>query len=125
MPRISVIQINVDNMDDAIEFYSNKLGFPVASKAHYPDIVKLDQEGGVTLLLYRVAKKAQIDYPNVAQTLINVATDDLVGTLERLKKQGVEVLHKKPEPCPVGIYAGVRDPAGNVLELIEYQAKAS
>lgn len=122
MPRISVIQINVDNMDDALEFYSNKLGFPVASRQHYPDIVKLDQEG-ITLLLYRVAKKAQIDYPNVAQTLINVATDDLLGTLERLKQQGVELIHQKPERCPVGMYAGVRDPAGNVLELIEYQKK--
>jgi len=120
MPRISVIQINVNNMDEAIEFYSSKLGFPVESKAHYPDIVKLQQEG-MTFLLYRVAKKSQIDYPNVAQTLINVATDDLVGTLERLKRQGVEILHERPVPCPVGIYAGVRDPAGNVLELIEYK----
>jgi len=120
MPRISVIQINVDNMDEAIDFYSNKLGFPVESKAHYPDIVKLQQEG-VTFLLYRVPKKAQIDYPNVAQTLINVATDDLVGTLDRLKRQGVAILHDQPEPCPVGVYAAVRDPAGNVLELIEYK----
>jgi len=120
MPRISVIQINVDNMDEAIDFYSNKLGFPVESKAHYPDIVKLQQEG-VTFLLYRVTKKAQIDYPNVAQTLINVVTDDLVGTLDQLKRQGVAILHDRPEPCPVGIYAGVRDPAGNVLELIEYK----
>jgi len=38
-----------------------------------------------------------------------------------LKRQGVAILHDQPEPCPVGVYAAVRDPAGNVLELIEYK----
>ena len=121
MPRISVVQINVHDMDRAIEFYE-LLGFAVASREHYPQIVKLahDDTNGFTFLLYRVERRATIDYPSEAQTLINVATDNLAAALERLRSNGVDVIHDTPEDCPVGIYAAVRDPSGNVLELIEY-----
>lgn len=122
MPRISVVQINVHDMDRAIEFYQ-LLGFDVASREHYPQIVKLahDDAARLTFLLYKVERPARIDYPSDAQTLINVATQDLRAALDRLRSSGVEVIHDTPEDCPVGIYAAVRDPSGNVLELIEYR----
>ncbi len=125
MPRISVVQINVHDMDRAIEFYQ-LLGFDVAERKHYPQIVKLahDDVDRFTLLLYRVNQPAKIDYPRDSQVLFNVETDDLESALGRLREQGVKVLHDTPEPCPVGVYAGVRDPSGNVLELIEYRRSA-
>ncbi len=118
MPLVTVIQINVTDMDRAIEFYSGALGFAVASRQHYPQIVKLEHDP--TFLLYQVERDTRIEYPHEAQTMINVATDDLRGVLEALRRQGVEVIQDEPVDCPVGIYAGVRDPFGNVLELIEY-----
>jgi lactoylglutathione lyase len=122
MPRICVIQINVTDMDRAVDFYSNKLGFRVASREHYPQIVKLEHEA-VPLLLYKVDREARTDYPDGAQTLINLETDDLRRDLERLRGEGVEVIQDAPVDCPVGIYAGIRDPFGNVLELVEYQRR--
>ena len=71
MPNICVIQFNVSDMDTAIDFYSNKLGFGIKSKEHYPDLVQLEHEGTYTLLC-KVDRAAQIDYPNVAQTLVNI-----------------------------------------------------
>ncbi len=124
MPRICVIQINVTDMDRAVDFYSGKLGFPVASREHYPQIVKLQHES-VPLLLYKVDREAHVDYPDGAQTLINLETDDLRRDLESLRSQGVDVIQDSPVDCPVGIYAGIRDPFGNVLELVEYQRDAS
>lgn len=118
MPKISVIQINVTDMDQAIDFYCNKLGFQIRSREHYPQIVKLEHQP--TLLLYKVDRAVSIEYPHVAQTLVNIETDDLASTLETLQKAGVEVIHKDPVDCPVGIYAAVRDPSGNVLELLQY-----
>lgn len=120
MPRICVIQINVTDMDAAIDFYCNKLGFQVRSKDHYPQIVKLDHDP-IPFLLFKVNRAARIEYPFVAQTLINIETEDLRTTLERLKHQGVTVLSAEPQSCPVGIYAAIQDPAGNVLELLEYK----
>lgn len=120
MPRVCVIQINVTDMDEAIDFYSNKLGFEVSSRDHYPAIVKLANES-VPIILYQVENKTNFDYPNSTQTLVNIETDDLLRRLDELKRAGVEVLHEIPENCPVGIYAGIKDPSGNVLELVEYR----
>jgi lactoylglutathione lyase len=119
MPRVCVIQINVNDMQKAVEFYSDKLGFAVGSREHYPDIVRLDNET-VPIILYQVEKEANVDYPRASQTLINIETDDLRRSLHELRQKGVTVLHDTPQECPVGIYAAIQDPSGNVLELIEY-----
>lgn len=120
MTQICVIQINVTDMDRAIEFYSQILGFRVRSREHYPDIVELEN-ATLPFILNRVKKNAEINYPNVAQTLVNIQTSDLKKALLDLHANGVEIIHQTPQKCPVGIYAAFRDPSGNVLELIEFQ----
>ncbi len=122
MPKVCVIQINVSDMDRVIDFYCNKMGFEVCSRAHYPKIVELAHEG-IPLILYEVPNPVHIDYPNVAQTLINFQTDDLEASLKDLKSKGVELIHETPQKCPVGVYAAFRDPFGNVHELVEFQTK--
>ncbi len=120
MAKISVITINVPDMDRAVQFYSDTLGFPVESKDWYPDIVQLQHEG-FSLILYKVARPAEVDYPNVAQTVLGISTPNLRETLATLREQGVRVIHDEPQPFPAGIYAAVRDPFGNVVELLEFQ----
>lgn len=120
MPKVCVIQINVSDMNDAIDFYCNKLGFEVRSKRYYPDIVDLVHDA-IPLILYKVPKHTKIDYPNVAQTLINIQTDNLDSSLKDLKSKGVELIHETPQDCPVGVYAAFRDPFGNVHELVEFR----
>jgi catechol 2,3-dioxygenase-like lactoylglutathione lyase family enzyme len=124
MPNICVIQFNVSDMDAAIRFYCNKLGFEVKSKDYYPDIVLLDHDGP-SVLLYKVDKPFKIDYPNAAQTLVNIQVDDLRKVMADLKAKGVEFIHSEPQPCQAGIYAAaaLRDPAGNVMELLEFGGK--
>jgi len=121
MPKVCVIQINVCDMDKAIDFYCKKIGFEIHSKKYYPDIVDLVNEG-IPLILYKVAKPISIDYPKVAQTLINIQTDDLEVSLKDLKSKGVELIHETPQDCPVGVYAAFKDPFGNVHELLEFRA---
>lgn len=118
-PKICVIQFNVHDMDRAIDFYCNKLGFELKSKEHYPCIVLLGHDGPA-VLLYKVDRPANIDYPNEAQTLINIQVDDLRKSMAELKSRGVEFIHAEPQTCPAGIYAAIRDPAGNVMELLEF-----
>ena len=119
MPNICVIQFNVSDMDEAIRFYGSKLGFGIKSKEHYPDLVQLEHEGTYALLC-KVDRPAQIDYPNVAQTLVNIQVPDLKKTMAELKAKGVEFIHSEPQTCPAGIYAAIRDPFGNVIELLEF-----
>lgn len=118
MPKICVIQFNVTDMDEAIDFYCSKLGFEVKQK-DYEDLILLDHEG-VSVLLCKVDKPLHIDYPNVAQTLVNFQVSDLRREMADLKAKGVEFIHSEPQPCPVGIYVAIRDPFGNVHELVEF-----
>lgn len=120
MPKISVITINVPDMDQAIAFYSDQLGFPIESKQWYPEIVQLKHEG-ISLILYKVSQAAEVDYPNVAQTVLGIATPDLKETLTNLRALGVRVIHDEPQPFPAGIYSAIRDPFGNVVELLQFQ----
>lgn len=121
MPKVCMIQINVSDMDQAIEWYCNILGFEV-SKEHnyYPVAVDLIHQG-IRLLLHKVVKPTHIDYPNVAQTLICIQTDDITASLNDFKNKGVELIHKTPLNFPAGKYAAFKDPFGNVHELVEFR----
>lgn len=119
MPRICVIQFNVSDMDAAIDFYSNVLGFRIKQRDYYPELVLLEHEGP-SVLLCKVQRNAEIDYPNEAQTLINIQVDDLRKSMSELKLKGADFIHPEPQTCPAGIYAALRDPFGNVMELIEF-----
>jgi lactoylglutathione lyase len=120
--KIGIVQINVTDMDVALEFYGAKLGFPVRSKAAYPDVVVLEHHE-IPLILYKVAHPTSIDYPNVAQTLVDFEVEDIKRTISEFASRDVDLIHREPQVCPVGLYAAFRDPFGNVHELIEFQPK--
>lgn len=118
MPTVSMILINVCDMDQAMDFYCNKLGFTVHSRKLYPRMIRLEH-GPLPIILYRVPTPAKVDYPRVAQILLNFHTEDLAASIRDLKRKGVEFIHDAPQPCPLGVYAAFRDPFGNVHELVE------
>jgi catechol 2,3-dioxygenase-like lactoylglutathione lyase family enzyme len=119
MLRVALVQINVSDLDEAIAWYRDVLGFRI-SKEHYHHPVAVDLvHEGCRLLLHRVERPARIDYPNVAQTLICFETDDIAATMDSLRHSGAELLHDAPQPFPAGLFAAFRDPFGNVHELVE------
>ncbi len=122
MPKICLIQINVSDMDKAIEWYCKTLGFEVSKEHyHYPVAVDLIHEG-IRFLLHKAAKPTQIDYPNDAQTLICIQTEDIIASMNDLRSKGVELIHETPQDFPAGLYTAFRDPFGNVHELIEFRS---
>ena len=53
MLEIVMNQINVTNLDEAITWYTEVLGFELSKEHHYPpQAVDLLQKGGIRLLLY-------------------------------------------------------------------------
>lgn len=121
MPEVCIIQIGVSDLDQAIDWYCKTLGFEVAKEHyHHPVAVDLVQKGS-RLLLHRAEKPIHIDYPNVAQTLICIQTDDIRESMNDLKSKGVELIHETPQNFPDGMYAAFRDPFGNVHELVEFK----
>lgn len=120
MLKVAMVQINVPDLDQGIAWYRDVLGFEVAKQHyHYPVAVDLVHDG-CRLLLHRAERRADIDYPNVAQTLVCLQTDDIAATMESLRRRGVEFLHDVPQPFPAGLFAACRDPFGNVHELVQF-----
>lgn len=97
------------------------MGFEISKEHyHYPVAVDLIHEE-IRLLLHKVTKPTNIDYPNTAQTLICIQTDDITASLRDLKSKGVELIHEAPLEFPAGLYAAFKDPFGNVHELVEFR----
>ncbi|UCG01709.1 MAG: VOC family protein [Candidatus Heimdallarchaeota archaeon] len=121
MLEIAMNQINVTNLEDAIAWYTDVLGFEV-SKEHYypPQAVDLIQKGGIRLLLYKVQKQTVIDYPNQAQSLIIFRTDDLKKMMDELIEKGVEFFYSEVIEFPAGIFNAFKDPYGNVHEIVQF-----
>jgi catechol 2,3-dioxygenase-like lactoylglutathione lyase family enzyme len=115
-------QINVPDLEKAIDWYTKKLGFEV-SKEHYypPQAVDLVQKSGIRLLLYKVEKSVEIDYPNVNQSVIIFKTDNLKETKKKMKEKGVELIYTEAIEFPAGLFNAFRDPFGNVHEIVQFK----
>lgn len=120
MLEIAMNQINVPDLEKAIKWYTEKLGFEV-SKDHYypPQAVDLIQKGPIRLLLYKVEKSIEIDYPNVNQSVIIFKTKDLIKTMKVLKEKEVEFVYPEAVEFPAGLFNAFKDPFGNFHEIVQ------
>ena len=119
MTSVCVIGIYVDDMDKAVEFYCEKLGFKEVERYDGGCIVRLENEGP-PVILEKVEKAGRVEYPGHSQVILGVETDNIEKTSEDLKGKGVEFLHDKPQAFVAGHVMAMRDPSGNVLELLQF-----
>jgi lactoylglutathione lyase len=120
MAKIAAISIYVTDLDAAAKFYSEVLGFKVQRKIP-PYIIQLEHDG-VDVVLCQAEKPARGEYPQASATVLGIATANLKQSVERLKASKAEVLHDQPQEFPGGHFVAFRDPAGNVLELLEFSS---
>ena len=120
MTSVCVIGIYVDDMDKAVEFYCDKLGFKEAQRYDDGCIVRLENEGP-PVILEIVDNAARTEYPGYSQVVLGIETDNIEETSKDLKAKGVEFLHDKPQVFVAGLVMAMRDPSGNVLELLQFK----
>ncbi len=121
--EIAMNQINVSDLNKAIKWYTETLGFEVSQDHHYPPrAVDLVQKGNIRLLLYQVEKDTVIDYPNQAQSVIIFKTDKLIETMNTLKEKGVNFLYEEALRFPAGLFNAFKDPFGNVHEIVQFSS---
>jgi catechol 2,3-dioxygenase-like lactoylglutathione lyase family enzyme len=119
----------VDDVARAKAFYGTTLGLEVADAplgvagADLPAGLELRLAGGARVLVYPKA-----DHQPAGFTVLNFLVDDIDRAVEELTARGVRFeqyevpetdargVHRRPEVHPV---AWFRDPAGNVLAVIE------
>ena len=118
MPSVAAISVYVDDMDRAIAFYQDVLGFKVKSRP-VPFIAELEHDGPA-LVLCQAERSAKFDYSKSSGTVIGLASGDVVARAAELMKKKVELVVPEPQEFPGGRFIAVRDPAGNVVELLEF-----
>ncbi len=118
MTQICFTTIHVQDMEKALDFYVNKLGFEVHKRDHFPHFVSL-KHNLYPIALHQVEKAITLDYPNQAQAVLGISVENLQAKLDELRAQGVDLIHTTPQRFFAGYYAALRDPSGNVHELIE------
>ncbi len=115
MSNICVVGVYVNDLAAAKQFYCDVLGFEVEQE--FGDCIVQLKNNGVPFIL----QKIENGYPENTTHVLNISVGNLMDRMKELRGKGVEFLHSEPQACPVGIYAGLKDPEGNLLELLEFQ----
>ena len=119
MSSIAALSIYVDDLAKAVEFYTQVLGFKVRSRPA-PVIVELDHDNPA-LVLCQAERRSAYDYPAGTGTVVGIVSSDVAKRATAFKAKGVKLVIETPQPFPGGRYIAVKDPSGNVVELLEFE----
>ena len=140
MITLSTTQLWVHDQDEALDFYTNKLGMEVRSDVTLAELgnfrwltVGPPRQPDISIVLMAIPGPPVMD-PETAQQVktlmakgfagtVFFTTDDVQGDYEELKSRGVEFT-EEPEERPYGIDAGFRDPSGNSFRLTQVRELA-
>ena len=135
--RIATAQLWVHDQDEALAFYTDKLGWEVRSDVTMPEMgdfrwltVGPADQPDFAVVLMAVPGQPVLDDPTRKQILdlsakgfagtLFLTTDDCRASYEELRARGVE-FSEEPEERPYGIDAGFHDPSGNSFRLTQVQ----
>jgi lactoylglutathione lyase len=118
MTRIASITIYVTDLEAAITFYSTVLGFELDERMG--DAVATLKHDGPAVVLSKATTARSLDYPNESGVVVGLPVTDLDARLAALKSKKVKLVTPDPEPFPMGRFVALRDPSGNVVELLEF-----
>jgi catechol 2,3-dioxygenase-like lactoylglutathione lyase family enzyme len=140
MYRIGNAQLWVHDQDEALAFYTGKLGMEVRSDVTMPEMgdfrwltVSPVNQPDFAIVLMAVPGPPIMDDATADDVrklmakgfagTIFLTTDDCQASYEDLRARGVEFV-EQPEERPYGIDAAFRDPTGNNFRLTQVRALA-
>jgi uncharacterized glyoxalase superfamily protein PhnB len=141
MIKLSTAQLWVHDQDEALDFYTKKLGMEVRSDVTLPEMgnfrwltVGPAHQPDIAITLMAIPGQPVMDAETAAQVrdlmakgfagTIFLTSDDVYADYEDLKSRGVEFT-EAPEERPYGIDSGFRDPSGNAIRLTQVSEMAS
>jgi predicted enzyme related to lactoylglutathione lyase len=141
MIKIANAQLWVHDQDEALAFYTEKVGLEVRADVTMPEmgdfrwltVGPVGQED-VSITLMAIPGPPVMDEESAEQLktvmakgfagTVFLTTDDCQASYEELKGRGVE-FSETPEERPYGIDSGFRDPSGNSIRLTQVQMPAT
>ena len=135
MIKFAAAQLWVHDQDEALAFYTDKIGMEVRVDASFPEMegfrwvtVGTPGQEDVAIVLMAIPGEPVMDEVTRAQVTevmakgfagtVFLTTDDCRASYEQLKARGVEFT-SEPEQMPYGIDCGFRDPSGNSVRLTQ------
>jgi uncharacterized glyoxalase superfamily protein PhnB len=135
MIKIATTQLWVHDQEEALAFYTQKLGWEVRMDVTLPELgnfrwltVAPAGQPDIAVVLMAIPGQPVMDADTAEQvrTLMGkgfagtvfLTTDDCRASYAELKERGVDFV-EPPEERPYGIDAGFRDPSGNHLRLTQ------
>jgi catechol 2,3-dioxygenase-like lactoylglutathione lyase family enzyme len=133
--QISNAHLWVHDQDEALAFYTQKMGMEVRADVTLPELgdfrwlaVAPPDTPDVSIVLMAIPGPPVMDAETAEQVrslmakgfagTVFLTTDDVRTAYEELKARGVEFT-EPPEERPYGIDTGFRDPSGNSIRLTE------
>jgi uncharacterized glyoxalase superfamily protein PhnB len=140
MIRIANAQLWVHDQEEALAFYTEKVGMEVRADVTLPEMddfrwltVGPPGQEDVSIVLMAIPGTPVMDEETAAQVrelmgkgfagTVFLTTEDCHASHEELVARGVE-FSEAPEERPYGIDSGFRDPSGNSIRLTEVRLPA-
>ncbi len=137
MIKLTNAQLWVRDQDEALAFYTRKVGWEVRSDLTMPELgdfrwlaVGPAGQPDISVVLMAIPGQPVMDEQTAAQVrelmgkgfagTLFLTTDDCQAAYKELTGRGVEFV-EKPEQRPYGIDASFRDPSGNNIRVTQVQ----
>jgi catechol 2,3-dioxygenase-like lactoylglutathione lyase family enzyme len=141
MIRIANAQLWVQDQDEALAFYTDKVGLEVRADVTVPELgnfrwltVGPAGQTEVSIVLMAIPGPPVMDADTAEQVkslmakgfagTIFLTTDDVHSSYAELKGRGVDFV-EQPEERPYGIDSAFRDPSGNNIRLTQVREFAA
>jgi uncharacterized glyoxalase superfamily protein PhnB len=141
MIKVANAQLWVHDQDEALAFWSQKVGFEVRADVTLPELgnfrwltVGPAGQPDFAIVLMAIPGPPVMDVESAEQVrtlmakgfagTVFLTTDDVHASYEELKSRGVEFT-EQPEERPYGIDSGFRDPSGNSIRLTQVREMAA
>jgi predicted enzyme related to lactoylglutathione lyase len=135
MIKLANAMLWVHDQDEALAFYTDKLGWEVRADSTLPEMgdfrwlsVGPAEQPDIAVVLMAIPGPPMFEPETTAQIKelmgkgvagsIFLTTEDCRATYEELKAKGVE-FSEPPEERPYGIDSGFHDPSGNSIRLTQ------
>jgi predicted enzyme related to lactoylglutathione lyase len=135
MINLAAAQLWVHDQDEALEFWTKKVGMELRQDVTVPELgnfrwltVGWAGQPDVDIVLMAVPGEPVIDEQTASEiraltakgfaATVFLTTDDCQAAYEELKSRGVEFT-ETPEERPYGVDCGFRDPSGNSIRLTQ------
>ena len=135
MIRIGTAQLWVHDQDEALRFYTEKVGLEIRQDVTVPEMgnfrwltVGPPQQDDIAIVLMAIPGPPLMDADTERQVrdlvakgfagTVFLSTDDCRAAYKELVSRGVEFV-EEPEDRPYGVDAGFRDPSGNNIRLTQ------